>query len=585
MKNFCLILTLVAVMLLISGCETIHTDAQLLDAPWTLKYDSSRVGLRAGWFDDDHDRSMWEETTVPGVWADDQYDGFAWYSTQIQAKNIPAGYNLALVFDSIDDNAVVWLDGRLFGKQMGYNIKFFFDIGDKLADGKVHQLVLRIEDTGGPGGIPGPVYLKPYIDEVDLLRSEASKSNAPASPQWVQNAVIYEIFVRQHTKAGTFQGLIKDLDRIKALGIDLMWLMPVHPIGLENRKGSVGSPYSVKDYYAVSPDLGSLEDFKQLVQEIHMREMHVILDFVMNHTAWDNKLMDQHPAWYSQDENGVTIPPDTDWYDVADLNYDNPELRSYMLDMLQWWIKETDIDGFRFDVAELVPNDFWVAAKAACQQIKPDVFFLAEGAKPELHLNGHDMTYSWNMWEGITQLTQGNADPTEIKKSYEMEKLQYPQGALRLRFSENHDKTRSATLIPDRDLNLTTWAFLALMDGNPLIYAGQEIGTKGNYLPALFEKIPLKWEKGDKGISQVMSDVLEIRKEHLTSTSPFTFIIANNDKKILAYQHGPLLGFFNFSDSDFNFKAEGIDSVLLGDLPLDEAGQFILSPRHFAVVK
>ena len=585
MKNFCLILLLVAVTLLMSGCETIHTDAQLLDAPWTLKYDSSRVGLRAGWFDNDHDRSTWEETTVPGVWADDDYDGFAWYSTEIQAKNIPAGYNLALVFDSIDDNAVVWLDGRLFGKQMGYNIKFFFDIGDKLADGKVHHLVLRIEDTGGPGGIPGAVYLEPYIDEVDLLRNEASKVKAPASPEWVKDAAIYEVFVRQHSQEGTFQGLIKDLDRIKALGIDLIWLMPVHPIGLENRKGSVGSPYSVKDYYAVSPDLGTLEDFKQLVQEIHLREMHVILDFVMNHTAWDNELMDQHPDWYSQDDNGVTIPPNTDWHDVADLNYDNPALRSYQLDMLQWWIKETDIDGFRFDVAELVPNDFWVDAKAACQEVKKDVFFLAEGAKPELHLNGHDMTYSWNMWEGVIQLAQGTADPSELKRSYEMEKLQYPQGALRMRFSENHDKTRSATLIPDRELNLTAWAFIALMDGNPLIYAGQEIGTKGNYLPALFEKIPLKWKQGDMAISQVMSAVLQIRKEHLTSASPFKFIIANNDKKILAYQHGPLLGFFNFSDSDFKFKAGGIDSVLMGDLPLDEAGNFILSPHRFTVMK
>ncbi|NQT63492.1 MAG: hypothetical protein HQ556_11080 [Candidatus Marinimicrobia bacterium] len=585
MKNFCLILFLAVGMLLMSGCDTLTPESQLLDAPWVLKYDSNRVGLRAGWFDNDYDRSGWEATEVPGVWADDDYDGFAWYSTQIQAKNTPAGYNLALVFDSIDDNAVVWLDGRLFGKQMGYNIKFFFDIGDKLADGKVHHLILRIEDTGGPGGIPGAVYLEPYIDEVDLLRNEASKVKAPASPEWVKDAAIYEVFVRQHSQEGTFQGLIKDLDRIKALGIDLVWLMPVHPIGLENRKGSIGSPYSVQDYYAVNPDMGSLEDFKQLVDEIHARDMHIILDFVMNHTAWDNEMMDQHPHWYSQDENGATIPPDTDWHDVADLNYDNPELRSYMLDMLQWWITETDIDGYRFDVAELVPNDFWASAKVACQQVKPDVFFLAEGAKPDLHLKGHDMTYSWNMWEGVIQLSQGNADPSEIKRSYELEEFQYPQGSLRMRFSENHDKTRSATLIADRELNLTAWAFIALMDGNPMIYAGQEIGTRGEYVPGLFEKVPLKWDEGDIGISQVMSDVLKIRKEHLTSSSPFKFIIANNDRKIMAYKHGPLLVFFNFSDVDFQFKADGIETVLLGDLPLDEAGNFVLSSQHFAIVK
>jgi cyclomaltodextrinase len=585
MKNVCLILLTALLSLLITGCETLTPEAQFLDAPWVLKYDSNRVGLRQGWFDDDYDRSDWEVTEVPGVWADADYDGFAWYATQIQAKNIPAGYNLALVFDSIDDNAVVWLDGRLFGKQMGYNIKFFFDIGDKLADGKVHQLVLRIEDITGPGGIPGAVYLKPYIDEVDLLRNEASKHHAPNSPEWVKHAAIYEVFVRQQSKEGTFQGLIKDLDRIKSLGIDVLWLMPVHPIGLKHRKGSVGSPYSVKDYYDVNPDMGNMEDFKQLVNEVHARGMHIILDFVLNHTAWDNELIDLHPEWYSQDSTGQIIPPNPDWYDVADLNFDKPELRTHLIEMLQWWITETDIDGFRFDVAELVPLDFWSTAKTACQEVKSDVFFLAEGAKPELHLNGHDMTYSWNMWEGVIQLSQGNADPSEVKRSYELEEFQYPQGALRMRFSENHDKTRSATLIPDRDLNLTAWAFIALMDGNPLIYAGQEIGAKGEYVPALFERIPLNWKKGDMGISQVMTEVLQIRKEYLDASSPFNFIIANNDRKVMAYKHGPLLVFSNFSEVDFKFKAAGIDSVLMGDLPVDEAGNFTLSPRHFAIVK
>ena len=585
MKNFSLLLLLTIIVLFMSGCDTLTPEAQLLDAPWVLKYDSSRVGLRAGWFDNDYDRSQWETTEVPGVWADDEYDGFAWYATQIQAKNIPAGYNLALVFDSIDDNAVVWLDGRLFGKQMGYNIKFFFDIGDKLADGKVHHLVLRIEDTGGPGGIPGAVYLEPYIDEIDLLRNEASKVDAPASPEWVKDAVIYEVFVRQQSQEGTFQGLINDLDRIKSLGIDLLWLMPVHPIGEENRKGAVGSPYSVQDYYAVNPDMGSMDDFKQLVEEIHARDMHIILDFVLNHSSWDNELLDQHPDWYTQNAAGEIIPPNADWHDVAGLTHDNPALRAYLIEMLQWWITETDIDGYRFDVAELVPNELWADAKAACQQVKSDVFFLAEGAKPDLHLNGHDMTYSWNMWEGIIQLSQGNADPSEIKRSYELEEFQYPQGSLRMRFSENHDKTRSATLIPDRDLNLTAWAFMALMDGNPLIYAGQEIGTTGEYVPALFEKIPLDWEDGDMGISKVMSDVLQIRKEHLTSSSAFNFIIANNDRKIMAYKHGELLNFFNFSADTFKFSASGMDNIIYGGIVENPDSSLSLLPKQFGVIK
>ncbi len=585
MKQIHHILVLVVAALALFNCEPLSTEEQMIEGPWVLKYDSAKVGLRAGWFDNDYDRSDWETIEVPGSWGDEDYDGFAWYATTIQAKHVAAGYNLALVFDSVDDNAVIWLDGRLFGKQMGYGVKFYFDIGEQLSDGKIHHLVLRIEDTGGPGGINGPVYLEPYIDEVDLVRSEASKHKAPKAPSWALNTPVYEIFVRQQTPEGTFTALIGDLDRIKSLGIELIWLMPIHPIGEENRKGTAGSPYAVKDYYATSPELGSLDEFKALVKEIHKRDMHIILDFVMNHTAWDNQLMTDHPQWYTHDESGEIVPPNADWSDVADLNYDNPELRNYMLEMLQWWITETDIDGYRFDVAELVPNDFWADAKKACQDIKRDVFFLAEGARPDLHLNGHDMTYSWNMWEAMIQLTQGNADPSEVKRSYELEQFQYPQGALRMRFTENHDKTRSATLTPNRDLNLTAWSFIALMKGNPLIYAGQEIGVTGEYTPAIFERVPMDWENGDFGIAEVMSDVLALRKEHIKADSPFQIIIADNDKQVMAYKHGPLLTFYNFSADTFKFSAGGMESILYGGVTENPDSTLSLLPHQFGVIK
>jgi len=570
-------------VLLFSGCETLTTESQLLEAPWVLKYDSSRVGLREGWFDNDYDRSMWESTEVPGVWADGEYDGFAWYSTQIQARNIPAGYNLALVFDSIDDNAVVWLDGRLFGKQMGYNIKFYFDIGDKLTDGKVHQLVLRIEDIAGPGGIPGAVYLEPYLDEIDLLRSEASKHNAPEAPEWSRDANIYEIFVRSHSDDRSFKAVTADLDRIQALGIDLVWLMPIHPIGEKNHKFAVGSPYAVQNYYEVNPRFGTMDEFKALVDSVHARGMHIILDMVLNHTAWDNPLIEEHPEWYMKNEAGEMVPPNVDWWDTVDLDYSKPELRKWMIEMLGWWLQETGVDGFRFDVAELVPYEFWAEAKTYCQDINSEVFFLAEGARPELHLSGHDMTYSWNIWGGITQLAQGNADPSEIKKSYEMEQFQYPQGAMRMRFTENHDKTRSHILIPDENLNLTAWAFVALMKGNPLIHAGQEIGADSQIDIHLDDKID--WDTGDRELEKSMAEVLKLRKIWIKPDDTFEIIIADNQRLIMAYKHGPILVFFNFSNAEFKFKADGIEEVLLGNLPLNEDGQFLLSPHHFAVVK
>lgn len=578
-KTISILLTL----LVLSSCEPLTSEKQDLSGTWKFKYDPERIGLREGWSDVGRDRSGWENMVVPGSWTDDNYDGFAWYATEITFPNLAAGYNLALVFDSVDDNAVVWLDGRLFGKQMGYGIKFYLDIDDRLADGETHELVLRIEDIAGPGGINGSVYLEPYINEVDLLRSDASKQTAPPAPKWAQNAVLYEVFVRQHTAEGTFKALAADLDRIKALGVDLIWLMPVHPTGKERSKGSMGSPYSVQDYYAVSPDMGSLQDFKELVQEVHARDMHIILDFVLNHSAWDNALITQHPDWYTHDETGSIIAPNADWTDVADFNYDNLELQAYMEQMLVWWIQETGIDGFRFDVAELVPYEFWASAKAACQAAKKDVFFLAEGAKPALHLSGHDMTYSWNIWDGMIQVAQGTADPSEVKRSYEMEKFQYPQKSLRMRFTENHDKVRSAKNIGDSQLNLTTWAFIALMDGNPLIYAGQEIGATKT--PSLFEKDPVNWGTGRANVSSVMTDILDLRKAYLKPNSPFQIIIADNEKRIMAYKHGSLLAFFNFSADTFKFSADGMEENLYGDLILNADSTLSLLPKAFGVIK
>ncbi|NQV15215.1 hypothetical protein HQ531_07135 [bacterium] len=583
MKKLLTIISILILLLIILACDSLSSEKQMLRSQWSLKYDPDRIGLREGWFDVDHDRSDWELTQVPGEWGDGDYDGFAWYATEITASKIAAGYNLALVFESVDDNAVIWLDGRLFGKQIGYGEKFFFDLGDKLADDFQHQLVLRIEDLGGPGGIIGSVYLQPFLEEVDLIRSQASKRKAPAAPDWVQNAAIYEVFVRSHSKDRSFKAVEQDLDRIQDLGIDLIWLMPIYPIGIKNHKFTTGSPYAVRDYYKVNPRFGTPNDFKSLVDAVHERDMHIILDMVLNHTAWDNPLIDEHPEWYTKNEDGEIVPPNEGWWDTADLNYDNPELQAWMIDMLIWWLKETDVDGFCFDVAELVPKVFWQAARSACEQEESDVFFLAEGAQPDLHLNGHDMTYSWNIWAGITQLAAGQADPSEIKRSFEMEKYQYPRGALRMRFTENHDKERSRSLIQDSQLNLTAWAFTALMQGNPLIYAGQEIGSDTKIDIHLDDLID--WSKADRRLEKSMSEILAIRRNWIKPDSPFQIFIADDEKRILAYKHGSLLNFFNFSTDTFKFSAAGMDSILYGDLSLTGDGTLVLGPKNFGVIQ
>ncbi|HEY4984760.1 MAG TPA: alpha-amylase family glycosyl hydrolase, partial [Verrucomicrobiae bacterium] len=213
--------------------------------------------------------------------------------------------------------------------------------------------------------------------------ADVAKQPARTSPAWLRDGVIYEIFPRDFSSAGDLNGVTAQLDRLKNLGVTILWTMPIHPIGEKFRKGGFGSPYSIKDYYAVDPNYGTVDDYKRLVSEAHKRGLKVIMDVVPNHTAWDSVLM-KHPEFYKQDAKGKIIPPLPEWTDVAALNYTSPQLREYMIAMFKYWVQTCDVDGFRCDVASMVPTDFWVQARTELEKTKPDIMMLAEASKPEL---------------------------------------------------------------------------------------------------------------------------------------------------------------------------------------------------------
>lgn len=216
-------------------------------------------------------------------------------------------------------------------------------------------------------------------------------------PEWSKNSTIYEVNVRQYTPEGTFKAFETHLPRLKKMGIDIIWLMPIHPIGEKNRKGSLGSEYSVKDYYAINPEYGTMDDFKDLVRKIHSMGMYVIVDWVGNHSAWDNKLAQEHPEWYTKTVDGKFQPtPWYDWSDVIDFDYDQPAMRKYMTESMKYWVAEADIDGYRCDVGGFIPVDFWENVRAELDEIKP-VFMLAEWESRDLHRKAFDMTYSWTL--------------------------------------------------------------------------------------------------------------------------------------------------------------------------------------------
>ena len=234
---------------------------------------------------------------------------------------------------------------------------------------------------------------------------------ARKSADWVKNAVIYEVYLRSFSKEGTLKALESRIPELKKLGVTVVWLMPIHPVGKLLRKGTLGSPYSVQDYYGINPEFGTLDDFNSLVNTVHQEGLKIIIDLVANHTAWDNPMLKEHPEWYTHDASGKIISPNPDWTDVADLNYDSPELRMYMITMMKYWVHDIGIDGFRCDVAELVPTDFWNNARKELDAIKP-VMMLSEGTIPEHHIRAFDLTYSWNMYAVLENVIKGSIAAT-----------------------------------------------------------------------------------------------------------------------------------------------------------------------------
>jgi cyclomaltodextrinase len=320
---------------------------------------------------------------------------------------------------------------------------------------------------------------------------DVAKEQARPSRDWVRDGVIYEIFPRAFSPQGDFNGITARLNDLKDLGVNILWLMPIHPIGQEKKKGSIGSPYAVRDYYGINPDYGTAADLHRLINEAHRRRMKVIIDIVANHTSWDSVMM-KWPEFYEHDAQGhITYPHD--WSDVAELNYANPQLRRYMTDMLKYWIREFDLDGFRCDVAEEVPTDFWENARAELDKIKPDIVMLAEGHKAELLLKAFDFDYSWPLHSALTNVLQGRGSAADLHSEWDKESGEWPRGSLHMRFSDNHDERRAIARFGEPG-TLAASALMFTLDGVPLIYNGMEVGdTAESGAPALFEKLPIFW--------------------------------------------------------------------------------------------
>lgn len=351
-------------------------------------------------------------------------------------------------------------------------------------------------------------------------------------PEWTKNTNLYEVNIRQYSPEGTFKAFESHLQRLKDMGVDILWIMPIHPIGKQGRKGTLGSPYSVQDYYAVNPEFGNLSSFKHLVNTTHAMGMHIIIDWVANHSARDNKLVTEHPDWYIKGRDGGFVSTPWRYYDdIIDFDYSQPALRQYMTDAMKYWVKETNIDGFRCDVASFVPLDFWENTRAELDAIKP-VFMLAEAADRDLHQHAFDATYSWALWDALHNITVKHGSVDALTGGYIAEHVSiWPRNGYRMNFVDNHDKNAwEGTAYQNFGAGLQAAIVLTgTMDGIPMMYSGQEAGL--NHALPFFEKDPIEWKEDTVG--NIYTRLFHLKHDHpalWNGTSGGEMIRIKNDK-------------------------------------------------------
>lgn len=415
-----------------------------------------------------------------------------------------------------------------------------------------------------------------------------------------RNLVIYEIYVRNHGVNGTFSDVEKDLPRLHTLGVDVLWFMPIHPIGEVNKKGSLGCPYSIRDYREVNPEYGTKEDFTRLVKLIHERGMKVMIDVVYNHTAHDSVLLKEHPEYFHQDEDGNPVTTVPEWTDVIDLQHTKPELSDYLIETLKEWVR-LGVDGFRCDVASLVPQEFWLQAREEVAKVKPGVIWLAEsvhasfvGARRSHDLTGlsdgelyaaFDMSYDYDIWPIWQLAVQGKVPVRRYIEMLRYQECIYPATYVKMRCVENHDQIRIMRLAPSRAQAMAWTAFEAFNKGPFLIYGGQESGTK--HTPSLFDIDKVDW--GDYSMQPFITRLTKLKKDPAQVEGSFVVIQADPAiQAVWEYPEKNLYGIFNTSGKTGYIMVSLLDGTyrdILNDGQVTVRGGKMLLPEAAAIVR
>jgi glycosidase len=423
-----------------------------------------------------------------------------------------------------------------------------------------------------------------------------AQPQAASDTAWVSRSAIYEVFVRDFSSTGDLRGVTRGLDRIQATGANVLWLMPIYPVGVLNRKDPLGSPYSVNDYRAINPGFGTAADFRALVRAVHARGMKLILDWVPNHTSWDHVWVREHPGFYVRNERGeLTVPRDdkgklTDWTDVAQLDYANPALRREMIAAMRHWLTEYGIDGFRMDVAGFVPDEFWREAVPALRAAVPRrILLLAEWGDLKMHRFGFDLSYAWDSYSRLKAVWRGAPADTLVRSEL-ADLADMPRGGMRLRFATNHDETAwdkpPVILFGDKAGARAAFVAMALLPGRPLLYNGQEVESPQTL--RLFWRDPVVWNQpGAERARTFYRRVVDLaRRDSAFVSGDFRPAETTAPADVIAYYRGDALVLVNPRSREIRVGVTGFTVNRARDLLSNRLlrGDTVTLPPHAVLV-
>jgi glycosidase len=389
-----------------------------------------------------------------------------------------------------------------------------------------------------------------------------------SSHAFLSQATIYEVNLRQYSTEGNIRAFMSHLPRLKDMGVDVIWLMPIHPIGKINRKGSLGSYYSISDYQEINPEYGNLEDFKALVSLVHDLGMKIIIDWVANHAAWDNVWTQENPSFFCRDASGQFQSP-YDWSDVIQIDHSNPDAHQALIDAMCFWVDNYDIDGFRADLAHLTPLHYWKNARTQTEKIKPGLIWLAE-TEESSYYDAFDVVYAWKWMHASEDYVKKGKNLESLINDLKIQNEPYPKDLFQLYFTSNHDENSwNGTEYEKYEKFAEAFAVFSFFYASsvPLIYSGQEIPVRKRI--AFFDKDNLDWDRTEK---QLFYKTLCTSRKKVCSSAQFQFLETKG--KILAMKRGVdknhVLVFMNLGNAVEVYQYDLPEPLIYRDIMLDE---------------